>query len=279
MKAWVLGDNIDTDAIAPGRYMKFGIEEIARHCLESVVPAFSTEVRSGDVVVGGRNFGAGSSREQAPEALKHLGVAVLVAESFAGLFYRNAINLGLPAVACPQAKHIRQGDELEVDLERGKIHNRTTGETLDCEPVPSFLMNILRDGGLLANLEKRLLKPEDVVRRYLDAMERRDLTEAKRWLAPGFHMVFPGNRCFDTLEALVASAKERYRSARKTYERFDCSASEVYCFGTLHGELLDGTAYSGIRFIDRFTVRDGKLVDQQVWNDMAEVLGSRIKPL
>jgi hypothetical protein len=110
-------------------------------------------------------------------------------------------------------------------------------------------------------------------------MERRDLAEAKRWLAPGFFMMFPGNRRFDTLEELVASAKGRYRSAKKSYERFDCCASEVYCFGTLHGELLDGTPYSGIRFIDRFTVREGKLVDQQVWNDMAEVLGSRLKPL
>lgn len=125
----------------------------------------------------------------------------------------------------------------------------------------------------------RLLTPEEIVRRYLEAMERRDLAEAKRWLAPGFHMVFPGNRRFDTLEELVASAKGRYRSAKKIYERFDCSASEIYCYGTLHGELLDGTPYSGIRFIDRFTVRDGKLVDQQVWNDMAEVLGSKLKPL
>jgi hypothetical protein len=110
-------------------------------------------------------------------------------------------------------------------------------------------------------------------------MERRDLAQAKRWLAPGFYMVFPGNRRFDTLEELVASAKGRYRTAKKIYERFDCSATEVYCYGTLHGELLDGTPYSGIRFIDRFTVRDGKLVDQQVWNDMAEVLGSKLKPL
>ena len=86
MKAWVFGDNLDTDVIAPGRYMKFGIEEIAKHCLESVSPAFATEVKRGDIVVGGRNFGVGSSREQAPEALKHLGVSVLIAESFAGLF-------------------------------------------------------------------------------------------------------------------------------------------------------------------------------------------------
>jgi 3-isopropylmalate/(R)-2-methylmalate dehydratase small subunit len=156
MKAWVFGDNLDTDVIAPGRYMKFGIEEIAKHCLESIDPQFVTKVKSGDAVVAGRNCGVGSSREQAPEALKHLGVSVLIAESFAGLFYRNAINLGLPAVACAQAKRIRQGDELEVDLQRGKIRNRTTGETLDCEPIPEFLMSIIRDGGLLPHLEKRL---------------------------------------------------------------------------------------------------------------------------
>lgn len=158
MKAWVFGDNLDTDVIAPGRYMKFGIEEIAKHCLESVSPAFAKEVKRGDIVVGGRNLGVGSSREQAPEALKHLGVSVLIAESFAGLFYRNAINLGLPAVVCAQAKRIRAGDELDVDLERGRIRNRTTGETLECEAIPPFLMTIIRDGGLLPHLEKKLAR-------------------------------------------------------------------------------------------------------------------------
>ncbi|HEX6296482.1 MAG TPA: 3-isopropylmalate dehydratase [Burkholderiales bacterium] len=158
MKAWVFGDNMDTDAIAPGRYMKFGIDEIARHCFEAVSPGFSTAVKNGDAVVGGRNFGTGSSREQAPEALKHLGVAVLIAESFAGLFYRNAINLGLPALACAQAKRIRQGDLLKVDPLGGTIENLTTGETLECEPIPSFLMSIILDGGLLPHLEKRLAR-------------------------------------------------------------------------------------------------------------------------
>ena len=158
MKAWVFGDNVDTDAIAPGRYMKFGIGEIARHCFESLNPEFSANVKSGDAVVGGRNFGAGSSREQAPEALKHLGVAVLIAESFAGLFYRNAINLGLPAVACAQAKRIRQGDLLQVDPLAGAIENLTTGERLACEPIPDFLMGIIGDGGLLPHLEKRLAR-------------------------------------------------------------------------------------------------------------------------
>ena len=156
MRAWVLGDNVDTDAIAPGRYMKLGIAEIAPHCLEGVLPEFARSVRPGDVVVGGRNFGAGSSREQAPSALKHLGVAALVAESFAGLFYRNALNLGLPAVVCAEARRIRDGDLLRVSFEEGKIANLTSGETLQCEPIPAHLMQMVRDGGLLAHLEKRL---------------------------------------------------------------------------------------------------------------------------
>jgi 3-isopropylmalate/(R)-2-methylmalate dehydratase small subunit len=158
MRAWVFGDDIDTDVIVPGRYMKLGIEEIAPHCLGSVSSSFASSVRKGDCVVAGRNFGTGSSREQAPEALKHLGVSVLIAESFAGIFYRNAINLGLPAVACPQAKRVRQDDDLEIDLKIGKVHNRTTGETLDCEPVPEFLMTVIRDGGLLPHLEKKLAR-------------------------------------------------------------------------------------------------------------------------
>lgn len=158
MKAWVFGDDVDTDAIAPGRYMKSGIEEIAKHCLEAVAPSFAATVRHGDFVVAGRNFGTGSSREQAPEALKHLGVAALIAESFAGLFYRNAINLGLPAVVCAQAKRIRPGDELTLDFESGWIANRTQAQTFACEPIPPFLVELLRDGGLLPHLEKKLAR-------------------------------------------------------------------------------------------------------------------------
>jgi ketosteroid isomerase-like protein len=119
---------------------------------------------------------------------------------------------------------------------------------------------------------------EATVRSYLAAMERRDLAAAQAYLAPGFEMIFPGGKRLDSLDALVAWAKPRYRRALKQYERFDVApqpdgAEVVYCFGTLHGELLDGTPYAGIRFIDRFTVRDGRLVDQQVWNDIGEVLG------
>ncbi|HUQ76062.1 MAG TPA: 3-isopropylmalate dehydratase small subunit [Burkholderiales bacterium] len=156
MKAWVFGDNVDTDAITPGRYLKSDIAEIARHCMEPIDPDFASTVRRGDIVVGGRNFGTGSSREQAPEALKHLGVAALIAPSFAGLFYRNAINLGLPALVCAQAKRIRPGDEVRVDPAAGTISILTTGETLGAEPIPAFLMQIVNDGGLLPHLERRL---------------------------------------------------------------------------------------------------------------------------
>jgi 3-isopropylmalate/(R)-2-methylmalate dehydratase small subunit len=157
-RAWVFGDNLDTDVLAPGQYMKLGIEKLARHCLESVDPAFACSVRPGDVVVGRRNFGTGSSREQAPQALKQLGVAALIAESFAGLFYRNAINLGLPAVVCADSQRIRAGDRVRVDPEAGRIENLSTGEVLNCEPIPAYLMQILGDGGLVPHLEKRLAR-------------------------------------------------------------------------------------------------------------------------
>ena len=152
----MLGDDIDTDALAPGRYMKSDVPEIARHCLESIAPRFAKEVRFGDVVVAGRNFGTGSSREQAPAALKHLGVAALVAPSFAGLFYRNALNLGLPALVCPQAKRIQDGDELKIDYEKSEILDLTTRRSLAFEPIAPHLMDMLLDGGLVAHLEKRL---------------------------------------------------------------------------------------------------------------------------
>lgn len=154
MRVWRLGDNVDTDAIAPGRYMKFGIDEIARHCLQSVLPSFASEARPGDVVVAGRNFGAGSSREQAPAALRQLGIAALIAESFAGLFYRNALNLGLPALVCAQAKQIRDGEALKIDYDESRI--MTTSAALDFEPIPPHLLEMVRDGGLLPHLEKRM---------------------------------------------------------------------------------------------------------------------------
>lgn len=120
-----------------------------------------------------------------------------------------------------------------------------------------------------------LVLARDIVRAYLDTMEARDLERAKRFLAPGFTMTFPGSRSFTELEAMIAWAKPRYRWVKKRYDRFDAAqggtGTHVYCFGTLYGEWNDGTAFEGIRFIDRFTVRAGKLVDQMVWNDMGEV--------
>ena len=155
-RAWVFGENVDTDVLAPGRYMKFGIEEIAKHCLESVDPSFATSVKPGDVVVGGRNFGAGSSREQAAGALLQLGVAYVLAPSFGGIFYRNALNLGLPVLVCAAVDRIRSGDRIEVDAARGRVRNHTTGKTVDCEPIPRHLLSMVNDGGLLAHLERRM---------------------------------------------------------------------------------------------------------------------------
>src|SRR5262245_35714600 len=157
-RAWVFGDNVDTDVIAPGRYMKFGVDEIAKHVLEAVDPGFAPAVRPGDIVVGGRNFGAGSSREQAPAALRHLGISALVAPSFAGLFYRNCFNVGLLALVCDHAGRIRAWDIVEVVPAAGRIYDRTTGETLLCEAIPPHLMELVRDGGLLPHLERRLAR-------------------------------------------------------------------------------------------------------------------------
>lgn len=155
-RAWRVGDDIDTDAMAPGAYMKSGIETIAAHCLETVLPAFAAQARPGDVLVAGRNFGAGSSREQAPQALRHLGLAAVVAVSFAGLFYRNALNLGLPVVACPGAGSIPDGALVEVDPERGLVHVAGQPGPLACEAIPPFLLAMVRAGGLLPHLEAKL---------------------------------------------------------------------------------------------------------------------------
>lgn len=161
--AWVFGDDVDTDALAPGAYMKAPIEVLAAHCLEALDPQFAREVAPGDLVVGGRNFGLGSSREQAAQALRHLGVAAVIAPSFAGLFHRNALNLGLAVLVCPQAGEIRPGDHLRADPAAGRIENLTRGEVLACEAIPDFLMEMLRDGGLVPHLEKKLKRRREDV--------------------------------------------------------------------------------------------------------------------
>lgn len=155
-RVWVFGDDVDTDMLAPGAYMKGPVGEMAAHCLEALDPAFAAAVRDGDAVAAGENFGMGSSREQAAEVLLHLGVRAVIARSFGRIFYRNAINLGLPALVCPRAGDIAAGDRLRIDVARGRIENETRGETYRCEPMPAALLDMMRDGGLIPHLEKRL---------------------------------------------------------------------------------------------------------------------------
>lgn len=155
-RAWVFGDNINTDVLSPGAYMKRPLEELAQHCLEAVDPDFAAEVRPGDVVVGGDNFGMGSSREQAVAVLVELGVAAVVAKSFARIFYRNAMNLGLPVLVCAEAGRIAPGDQLRFDARQGLVEVPARGARYDCDPIPDHLLAMIADGGLLPHLEKKL---------------------------------------------------------------------------------------------------------------------------
>lgn len=154
-RAWVFGDDINTDLLAPGAYMKYGIEELARHCMEHVDPEFAAAVRPGDIVFGGRNFGAGSSREQAVEVLRHLGVAAVVAPSFAGLFYRNGFNLGLPLFTCPALPRIVGGQRAGCDLARAQVLVEALAP-LQCEPIPPHLVDMIHDGGLVPHLARKI---------------------------------------------------------------------------------------------------------------------------
>lgn len=157
-RVWKFGDDISTDLIISGKY-KFrtmDLDELAKHAMEGADPEFPRKVNKGDIIVGGRNFGCGSSREQAPQALKHLGVGAIVAESFARIFYRNAINVGLPAVESRSVpESTKPGDELEVDLDKGTIKNISSGEKFSVKPMPDFLLRILKDGGLVNQYKKR----------------------------------------------------------------------------------------------------------------------------
>jgi len=149
-KVWKYGANVDTDAIIPARYLNVSTpEELARHCMEDVDPEFAQKVQPGDIIVATTNFGCGSSREHAPLALKGTGVSCVVATTFARIFYRNAINIGLPILECPAAEEIEAGQTLEVELETGRIYNLDTGQTFQAEPYPEFMMGIIRAGGLI----------------------------------------------------------------------------------------------------------------------------------
>jgi 3-isopropylmalate/(R)-2-methylmalate dehydratase small subunit len=154
-KAWKFVDNISTDLIAPGRYyhLRSNLPELAKHVLEDADPEFASKVSKGDFVVGGRNFGLGSSREHAPVIIKLAGVDAVLAKKFARIFYRNAINVGLPAIEC-DTDMIAQGDELEIDLSSGKIINKTQSTEIPFNPLPSVMTTILMDGGLAAHIGK-----------------------------------------------------------------------------------------------------------------------------
>jgi 3-isopropylmalate/(R)-2-methylmalate dehydratase small subunit len=154
-KCFVFGDRIDTDVLAPGPYMREPMSVLASHCLEAVDAAFASEVRPGDIVVGGESFGIGSSREQAVQALAELGVGAIIAKSFARIFYRNALNLGVPALVCTDLDAAR-GDVLEVRPLDGVIINHSSGREFSCEKIPPQLMEIVAGGGLMPWLERKL---------------------------------------------------------------------------------------------------------------------------
>ncbi|MEW6357586.1 MAG: 3-isopropylmalate dehydratase small subunit [Planctomycetota bacterium] len=156
-KCWVFGDNVNTDLIIPARYLNTtDVAELASHCMEDEDPEFAKKILPGDVIIGGENFGCGSSREHAPIAIKGAGIACVIARSFARIFFRNAINIGLPICECPQAAADAQpGDQFEVDLETGTISNRTRGKTYKTAPFPEEMREIIAAGGLMNFVKKK----------------------------------------------------------------------------------------------------------------------------
>jgi len=156
-RVWKFGDDVNTDLIIAGKYKydTLDMKEIAKHAFEAVRPEFSESVREGDVIVAGRNFGCGSSREHAPLVLKVLGISAIVAESFARIFYRNSINLGLPALECKGISSVREGDVLRINLEAGTVENLSRGDSFRFKPLPKSILEILREGGLVPYVKKR----------------------------------------------------------------------------------------------------------------------------
>jgi len=159
-KVWKYGDNVDTDVIIPARYLSMSsAQELAGHCMEDLDPEFAGQVQAGDIIVGGENFGCGSSREHAPLAIKGAGVSCVVARSFARIFYRNAINVGLPILESPAAVDgTEAGHDLEIDLAEGVIRNLTTGQAFRAEAYPPFMMQIIDAGGLVPYTRREMAK-------------------------------------------------------------------------------------------------------------------------
>jgi len=154
-RVWKVGADVDTDQLAPGAYMKLGIHDIAKHCLESVRPEFAANVKTGDVLAAGPNFGIGSSREQAADALVKLGVKAVVAPSYGGLYFRNAFNLGLLLLTSKDAETLEEGEQISLDLSTWTVV-RANGKRLACDPIPEFLVAMVEAGGLLPQLKLRL---------------------------------------------------------------------------------------------------------------------------
>ncbi len=155
-KVWKFGKNIDTDLIIPARYLNTSDpDELAKHCMEDADPGFASKVQPGDIIVADTNFGCGSSREHAPIAIKAAGVACVIAPSFARIFYRNAFNMGLPIFECREAAEgFEQGDVVEVDADTGTIINTTRGTTVQAQPIPEFMQELIADGGLISHVMK-----------------------------------------------------------------------------------------------------------------------------
>jgi len=153
-------DNVDTDVIIPAIYLNtIDKKELASHCMEDLDATFTSRVQQGDIMVAGFNFGCGSSREHAPIAIKESGIALVIAKSFARIFYRNSINIGLPIIECPEAVDaINEGDKLSVDMDAGVIKNLTTGEEFKTSPFPEFIQNIITAGGLIESIKSGLIK-------------------------------------------------------------------------------------------------------------------------
>jgi 3-isopropylmalate/(R)-2-methylmalate dehydratase small subunit len=157
-KVWRFGNDVDTDLIIPARYLNTSEPtELAVHCMEDADPAFAGKVKPGDIIVAGKNFGCGSSREHAPIALKAAGVSCVIAASFARIFYRNSINIGLPILESPEASRaIAEGNQVEVDLSSGKITDISTGKTFQAVPFPPFMQELIKTGGLIEYVKKRV---------------------------------------------------------------------------------------------------------------------------
>lgn len=150
------GDNVDTDVIIPARYLNTADhKELASHCMEDIDKDFVKKAQPGDIIVAKKNFGCGSSREHAPIAIKACGISCVIASTYARIFYRNAINIGMPILECPEASEdIQDGDEVSVDFDTGLISNLTTGKTYQAQPFPPFIQNIIQKGGLLNSIAK-----------------------------------------------------------------------------------------------------------------------------